>query len=106
MHINWKSLISLIVPIIGIAIPQIAPLIPVITSAIHEAESLKNATGPEKKAHALALVQDAVDATNTLTEPDVLDLDATLDTASKVIDAAVGVANVIKNVQNAAPPAA
>lgn len=43
----------------------ISILIPTIVSAIGEAEQLKGATGPEKKAHVLSIVEAGVDVANS-----------------------------------------
>lgn len=56
---NWINLARLLIPILGVVVPDAAPLVPMILHGVDEAEAIHGAgTGAAKKAHVLALVRD------------------------------------------------
>lgn len=85
-------------PVVLATVPggeKIAPLIPTITGAIEDAEAIKGASGAEKKAHVLNIVQAGI-ATANATGKVALDPAGVLVAASTGIDAVVATVNVVK----------
>ena len=85
----------------------IATLVPVIIHAIGEAEQIKGATGAQKKAHVLAIVEAGV-ATANATGKVTLNPTEVHQVADDGIDAVLGTIQVIEGakVVKALPPAA
>lgn len=95
---GFLGIVSLIGPAILAAIPggaQMAVLIPVIVTAIKEAEALKDATGPEKKAHVLNIVDASVTVANAVGNVH-LDPVKVHDVASSGIDTVIGTISLIE----------
>jgi hypothetical protein len=101
MHFNFHKFLAVVAkvgPMVLLAVPGgdvIAPLIPVITAAIGDAEQIKGATGPEKKAHVLAVAAAAVTTLNatgkvTLNPTEVAQI------TSAGVDAVIGTVHVIE----------
>lgn len=82
---------------------KIAPLIPTITGAIEEAEAIRGASGAEKKAHVLGIVQAGI-ATANATGKVSLDPAAVQTVAANGIDAVIGALNVVKAAHGQAEP--
>lgn len=94
---KWLSLVKIVAPLVVAAVPggeKVAPFLPVLIQGIADAEQLAGAVGAEKKTHVIALVQDGVAAAN-LAKPNSVDEIDTIATASHVIDAVVGVTNLV-----------
>lgn len=99
---EFLNVVSVVAPAILTLIPgahDIAVLVPVIISAIKEAEALARATGPEKKAHALAMVDDAITLLNA-TGRVHLDPETAHGVADRGIDVVIGVINLIQRAHN------
>lgn len=103
---KFKSLVRLLGPVVLAAVPggeKIAPHVDTVLDAIEEAEQIKGATGPAKKAHVLAIVAKGVataNATGTV-KLSASDVEAI---ASHGIDAVIGAVKVVGSV-GAPPPA-
>lgn len=95
---KWLSVVAQLAPIVLLAVPggaALAPLVPVITHAITEAEQIKGASGADKKAHVLSTVQDAVAVANASGKVK-LDPAAVQQVASQGVDAVIGAVNVVQ----------
>lgn len=102
---GFLGIVSMIAPAILAGIPngaQIAPLIPVIITAIKDAEALAEATGPEKKTHALNIVDAAVELTNAFGKVH-LDPGTAHNVASSGIDTVIGTISLIEGAQIVKP---
>lgn len=87
----FVSAVKKLAPVILLAVPggeKIAPHVDRITDAIIEAEQIKGASGAEKKAHVLSIVQAGVDEANA--NGAHLDPGAVGAVASHGIDAVIG----------------
>jgi hypothetical protein len=85
-------------PLLLLAVPggeKIAPLIPVITYAIGEAEQIKGATGEQKKAHVLDITNAAVLTLNA-TGKVKLDPAEVAKVAGSGIDTVIGTVHLIE----------
>ncbi len=94
---KFLSIIKLVAPVVLASVKggeKIAPLVPVITGAIEEAEQIHGATGAEKKAHVLNVVSAGVTAANATgkVKMDPAEVQAV---ASDGIDAVIGTLHVI-----------
>lgn len=104
---RWEDIVKLVAPLVLAYVKggqKIAPIVPAVVNGIIEAEQIKGASGPDKKAHVIALVGDSVEAVNAA-KPNSLDPATTKDTAGYVIDATVGVTNIVKQLHDATHPA-
>lgn len=100
---SWQALVALLAPIILGLIPRFPKtLIPIVIAAIAEAEALPGATGPEKKAHALELIRQAILALNVVKPKPGIDVDKALALVSGGIDLVIGLIHIFK--PKAAPP--
>jgi hypothetical protein len=102
---KFVAIVSQLGPLVLAAVPggeKIAPLIPVITGAIAEAEQIAGATGAEKKAHVMAIVKAGVETANA-TGKVTIDLATVQQAADGGIDA---VLNTVKAIEGAKKPAA
>jgi hypothetical protein len=97
---NWLKLIEQLAPIVLAATPA-APLAPFVAIGIAHAEALKGASGPDKQAHALAIVNAGIQATNAVTGKDLIDPAIANQTALSAIDTVVNVANIVSKAQAA-----
>lgn len=96
---KWLQILKVVGPVlVGVLVPGGPMLAPIIVGAIESAEKMKGATGPEKKAHALELVQAGVSGMNTVAGKTVVMPADAVATASSVIDTVVGVTNIIDQV--------
>lgn len=109
---DWKKfgqVVAMVAPVVLIAVPGgqvLAPLVPVFTHAITEAEQMKGATGAEKKAHVMSIVQAAVTIANSSGKV-TLDQAAVEQAASHGVDAVIGTVKIIEGSKVATPaPAA
>ena len=94
---KFLSVVTAVGPLVLLSVPggeKLGPLLPVIVAAIGDAEQLKGATGPEKKAHVLAILAAAVTTANA-TGKVHLDLAEVQAVADKGIDAVIGTLHVI-----------
>lgn len=91
----WKHLLLGIGPLILSAIPATRPLAPIVPAAIAAAEDMLNATGKEKKAAALKLVEAGVVATNVAAGHEVIDPSAAHAVAGSAIDTIVATTNLL-----------
>jgi len=108
---NWLDLLKVLGPaIVATTVPGGALLAPLIIQGIQEAEGLKGATGPEKKAHVVGLVRAGITTANLVAKKDVLSPTESVATVSAAIDAVVGAVNLVQQATEAlrpsAPPAA
>lgn len=102
---KWLELVRTLAPVILAVVPKgdkIAPLVPVILHGIAEAEAIKGATGEQKKAHVLELVQTGVTAANATGKVhlDPAELGAA---TSKGIDAVVQGVNAVHAAAHQSP---
>lgn len=101
---KFLAVLNAVGPVILSAIPggeKIGTMIPTIVKGIGEAEQIQGASGADKKAHVLALVQDGVTAANASGHV-TLDPAEVNAIASSGVDAVIGTIHVVHNV---APPA-
>lgn len=102
----FKSMLATFAPLVLAFVPngaQFAPFVPLLVNGIGEAEAIHGAaSGPEKKAAVLALVQTATAATNAA-KPGAVDPVLAQQTASQLTDAVIGIINAVQHTQ-ATPP--
>lgn len=104
---QFLTLINTIGPLVLLSVPggaRLAPLVPVIIGAIGDAEAIKGASGPEKKAHVMSIVAAGVTTANA-TGKVALDPADVASVADNGIDAVVGTLNVIKGAKVVKPAA-
>jgi hypothetical protein len=92
---KFISIVRLLGPVVLAAVPggqKIAPLIPTITGAIEDAEAIQGATGAEKKAHVLAIVEAGVATANATGK-------VTLDPAEVAAIADTGIDTVVQTIK-------
>lgn len=95
---KFLQIVASVGPILLTLVPggaAVATLVPVIISAIGEAEQIKGATGAEKKAHVLEIVAASVTVANT-TGKVRLDPAEVQTVAGNGIDAVIGTVHVIQ----------
>jgi hypothetical protein len=93
---NWIALLKTLAPVILSTIPGMPPIIiPLVVHGIETAESLSHATGAEKKAAVLDLVQTGILAVNAATKSDAVDPVAVAGVVSMGIDTAVDAVNLV-----------
>lgn len=96
---NWINLAKLLIPILGVAVPGAAPLVPLILHGVVEAEAIHGAgTGPVKKAHVLQLVRDGADAVSASGKV-VIDAEKATDITTAVFRAVDGVHAIVQENQ-------
>lgn len=76
-------------------------LLPLIMHGIQTAESMKGASGPEKKAKAIELVRTGLTGVETATGKHPLDIPETAAAVENGIDAVVGMVNAVKKAKAA-----
>lgn len=91
------AVLSALVPGVG------GMLAPLVAAAIQSAEELQGATGPEKKAHALELVEAGAAAANVVAKKMLIDPGQARAIADPAIDTAVQVINVVHAAQAKQP---
>ena len=102
---KFLAVLASIGPVVLVAVPGgplIAPLVPLIVSAIGEAEQVKGASGAEKKAHVLNIVAAGVATTNA-TGKVALDPAAVAVVAGTGIDAVIGTLHVVEGAKVVKP---
>jgi len=92
--VNWKHVLLGIGPMILAMIPATRPIATIVPGAIAAAEDMIQATGAEKKAAALRLVDAGVTATNVAAGHEAIDPSAAHAVASSAIDAIVATTNL------------
>lgn len=91
---KWLELLKTIGPlVIASTVPGGQLLAPIVVGAIHSAEQLKGASGAEKKAHALELVEAGAAAANAVAGKVVVDPNAAVAAAASGIDTVVKTIN-------------
>jgi hypothetical protein len=90
----WKQILLGIGPLILAAIPATRAIAPIVPAAVAAAEDMLRATGPEKKAAALQLVDAGVTATNVTAGHEVIDPSAVREVAAGAIDLIVATTNL------------
>lgn len=93
---KWKEILNVFAPLVFALVPggaALAPIVPAIINGISEAQQIRGASGPDKKAHVMAIVADAVAATNDAAGKIVLPSEQTMDAASSAIDTTIAVVN-------------
>lgn len=93
---KWLNLVKQFAPLVlAFAVPHGADLAPYVSLGIAEAEAIKGASGPDKLAHALAIVRAGVAGANSAAGRTVLDpasVDASIEAAVSTV---VNVANLV-----------
>lgn len=103
---KFLGIVNALAPVVLLAVPGgavIAPIVPVIVNAITEAEQISGASGPEKKAHVLNIVDAAVVTANATGKVHINPTEAA-DAASHGIDAVIGAVAVIEGAKVVKPP--
>lgn len=101
---KWGSFLHILKqvgPVILAANPATAPIAPIVVHAIAEAEAIKG-SGSEKKAHAMAIVRDAVTIAHGANVTGFEDPTLLLNTVSDGIDTTVGAVSIIAGTKKAA----
>jgi hypothetical protein len=93
---NWIQLLLGLAPTILAAAKVPAALIPTVTHAIGEAQQLPGASGAEKKAHVLSIVQDGVETFNAAKGKTVIDPALAVAATSGGIDTTIATINLVK----------
>lgn len=110
MNANLQKFLSILAAvgpaILGAAVPGAQVFIPVIIGAIGEAQAIKGATGPQKKAHVLAIVTSAVTLANATHQIPALDAPLVLSTVGSGIDTVIGTIHIIDGTKKAVDVAA
>jgi hypothetical protein len=104
---KFLQLVGSIGPLVLLAVPGgavIAPLVPVIIGAIGEAEQIKGATGAQKKAHVLNILDAAVVTANSTGKVNI-NSTAAQAAADKGIDAVISTIHVIEGAKIVKAPA-
>jgi hypothetical protein len=92
---DWLRLVTLLAPVVLMAVPKAAPIAPYVIAGITEAEQIKGASGPDKKTHALNVVEDGIKAINAVTASNkVLPAEGRA-IAADVIDTVVMITNIV-----------
>jgi len=94
---KWLDLVKLLAPVVLVNVKggeKIAPLVPLVINGITEAEQIKGATGPEKKAHVLNIVDAAIQTINATSKVHI-DLAGAKAATSGGIDAVVSAVNAV-----------
>jgi hypothetical protein len=94
---NWIQLLLGMAPAILAVAKVPAALIPTITHAMAEAQGLSGASGADKKAHVLSIVQDGVTALNDAKGKTVLDPAKTVAAVSGGIDTTIATINLVQD---------
>lgn len=96
---KWLTILKVLGPaIIATTVPGGALIAPLIVTAIAEAEKIRGASGPEKKAAVIELVKVGVAGVNAASKGKVtIDPVAAAKTASAAIDTTIGVINLIRD---------
>jgi hypothetical protein len=105
---KFIDVVKFIAPVVLLAVPggaAIAPLIPVITHAITEAEQMKGASGAEKKKHVLEITAASVTTLNASGKVHLNPAEVA-QVASDGIDAVIGTVHVIEGAKVVKAPAA
>ena len=101
----WKKfadIAKVIAPVVLSVVPGVPPIIgPLVGHAIGEAEAIKGASGADKKAHVLGVVNDALQTAQAAGKP-IGDPNVIVPAVSQATDAVVASVNAIKA---AHPPA-
>ncbi len=102
---KWSGILAGVIPMILFLVPggaAIAPLAAVIMKGMMDAQQKPGASGAEKKAYVLTLVQDAAVGTN-LVKAGTIDPTLTVQAASQAIDAVITTVNAIQKAHAALP---
>jgi hypothetical protein len=103
---KWLELLKTFGPLVLSQIPGVPPVvIPAIIHGIAVAESMKGATGAEKKAAALDLVATGMTTANAFAGKVILDPVALSGVVGQSIDAVVDTVNIVHGVNNNDLPA-
>jgi hypothetical protein len=90
----WKQILLGIGPLILAAIPATRAIAPIVPVAVAAAEDMIRATGSEKKAAAMQLVEAGVTATNVAAGHEAIDPSAARAVAAGAIDLIVATTNL------------
>lgn len=102
---QWSGILTMVLPLVLMLVPggaALAPVASVILKGMLDAQAKVGATGPEKKAFVLALVNDATAGTE-LIKPHTIDPALTAQAAGQAIDAVITVVNAIQTAHAALP---
>lgn len=98
---TFRDILERVGPVILASNPKTAPIAPVVVHAIAEGHALQG-SGAEKKAHAMAIVTDAVTVAHKANVKGFEDPTLVLETVSQGIDTVVDAARVIEGTKKAA----
>lgn len=91
---QWLALLKVLGPVVGALVPGLDPtFVPLIVTGVAEAEQIRGADGPTKKAHVVELVKVAAAAANAGTKKNLVDVAGIAQAASIGIDAIVRTTN-------------
>jgi uncharacterized iron-regulated membrane protein len=100
MH-KWLSLIAQLAPIILPVTGVPAALVPLVLHGMTIAEHISGATGAQKKAAALELIQTGATAANTAAGRTLVDVDSLTSVVSQGIDTTIASVNLVHNIPTA-----
>lgn len=99
MAVKWGNFLNILMqvgPLILALNPATAAIAPIIVSAIAEAQQIKGASGPEKKAHAMKIVETAVTLAHGANVKGFEQPALVLATVSDGIDVTVGAVKIVE----------
>jgi hypothetical protein len=102
---KFLFILNIVAPAVLLVVPgglALAPLVPLIVAGISHAEQIPHATGAAKKAAVLALVKDAIAATN-VAKPGTVDPLLAVESADHGIDAVLAAIKGIEHAHAALP---
>jgi hypothetical protein len=112
MKLDWKTLAAVLGPALLANVPhadKIAPYVPNIVDGIAEAQLIKGATGPDKRAHVLNILADAASSANLAKGHVAVDPSELQLVGGAAIDTVVGALKIVHNAHQVGillPPAA
>lgn len=95
---DWSNIVFTVLPTVIGAIPGMPPvLVPTIVTGIHDVQQMRGASGAEKKAHVLNMVEAAITAVNQM-RPGVQPLNVTqiMPIVEGAIDTGIAVVKVME----------
>lgn len=102
---KFLAILTVVAPVILLTVPggaAIAPLVPLIVAGIADAQKKPGATGVEKKAYVMALVQDAVTAIEQ-TKPGLINPALLTEASDHAIEAVLATVKAVQKAQAAQP---
>lgn len=93
---KWFSILEQLGPI-ALAFTPLAPIAPLVIAGIRTAEAIPGATGDQKKQLVQQIVAIGAQGANAQAGKSVIDPQAAADSTGSIIDAIVGVTNIVHN---------